>query len=65
MILYAIRDKISQKYWRKRENSIELLTLDHCSVFKERKMAEDIAYVYGTGETELIEINLDMKVIPW
>lgn len=66
MILYAIKDKNSQKYWRYRqENGIELLDLDHCSVFKQRHDAQCLSQKFGRNDAELVEIRLTTSVIPW
>lgn len=66
MILYAIKDKNSEKFWRDRkENGLELLTFDHCSVFTHRQDAEKLVRKHGSDNAELIEINLTTRTIPW
>lgn len=66
MILYAIKEKNSEKYWRDRkENGLELLDFDHCSVFTHRRDAEELAAKHGSENAELIEIDLVTRTIPW
>ncbi len=66
MILFAIRDKKSGNFWRDRKDEgIELLPFDHCSVFTEQCVAEELALKHGNKDAELIEITLTTRAIPW
>ncbi|MEG0874002.1 MAG: hypothetical protein RR219_03990 [Clostridiales bacterium] len=64
MVLYAV--KYQDKYLRdKKENGVELLAIDHCSVYTDYEGAKKLSDKFAKPGTILIEFALQENEIPW